>query len=362
MTALASGAPATVLVVDDSAAQRRFLRTAVEVDPGFSVVGEARSGREAVALVTRLRPSVVLMDLDLPLGTGLDAIERIMSAHPTPILGYSAHPNGVAPGQQGSRALEAIAAGAVDVLATPAPDDRGALDGYADVLRRRLRVCARVRVITHPRGRLRVAATGQATAAHADQRDSTVSLVAIGASTGGPQALLQVLAALPADLGAAVLVVQHMAEGFMSGLASWLDDLLPMTVAVGAGQTRLLPGTVTLAPSGANLLVLDSRLRVASTPPDPGQFHVPGIDATLHSIASAVGSEAVGVLLTGMGRDGAAGLLAMRSSGALTLGQDEATSTVYGMPAAAYQLGAVERQLPLPAIGPAILAAVRGGR
>jgi len=122
---------------------------------------------------------------------------------------------------------------------------------------------------------------------------------------------------------------------------------------------RLAPGNVTLAPSGGNLLVQDDRLRVLVTPPEPGQFHVPGIDATMHSVADALGPDAVGVLLTGMGRDGAAGLLAMRARGAFTIGQDEATSAVYGMPAAAAALGAVDRQLPIEAIGPALREALQ---
>ena len=363
--------PVHVVVVDDSAVQRRFLRAAVEAEGDFTVVGEARNGKEAVALVARLKPAAVLMDLDLPVMSGIEAIERIMSASPTPILVYSAF----VAGANSDNALEALAAGAVDVLAKPGPDDTGSLDDYAAVLRRKLRVAARVRVITHPRGRLRSQGMSGQTASlgggirrpltaaprppdpSLPARDS-LKLVAIGASTGGPQALLTLLGQLPEDLGQAVLVVQHMAEGFIPGLASWLDGLVPMPVVVGESGRRLAPGTITIAPSGGNLLVQDDRLRVLCTPPEPGQFHVPGIDATFESIARALGPEALGVLLTGMGRDGAAGLLSMRERGALTIGQDEATCAVYGMPAAAYALGAVERQLPLPEIGPALLSAL----
>ncbi len=364
----------TVVIVDDSTVQRRFLRAAIEADPGFSVVGEARNGREAVALVARLRPNAVLMDLDLPVMGGIEAIERIMAGSPTPILVYSAFVSGA----NSANALEALAAGAVDVLAKPGPDDTGTLEQYAADLRRTLRVAARVRVITHPRGRLRsqgMAGTapalgggtrrplavplGDAEELHdRDGPGSTVKLLVVGASTGGPQALLTVLRQLPVGLCQAVLVVQHMAEGFIPGLVSWLDGLVPLPVVVGGSGRRLEPGTITIAPSGGNLIVNDDRLRVLCVPPAPGQFHVPGIDATFDSVARALGPDAVGVLLTGMGRDGAAGLLAMRERGALTLGQDEATSTVYGMPAAAYALGAVERQLPLEQIGPAVLTAL----
>jgi two-component system chemotaxis response regulator CheB len=365
----AHSSAASVVVVDDSAVQRRFLRAAVEAEGDFAVVGEARNGKEAVALVDRLRPTAVLMDLDLPVMSGIEAIERIMSSTPTPILVYSAFVGDA----DSDNALEALAAGAVDVLAKPRPDDAGTLDEYAAVLRTKLRVAARVRVITHPRGRLRAQGmTGTAPLLGGGLRrplpvtpaprppgvdeSQHVRLIAVGASTGGPQALLALLGELPADLEPAVLVVQHMADGFIPGLASWLDGLVPLPVVVGESGRRLAPGTVTIAPSGSNLLVQDNRLRVLCTPPGPGQFHVPGIDASFESVAAALGPDAIGVLLTGMGRDGAVGLLAMRERGALTLAQDEATSAVYGMPAAAVALQAVDRQLPLDEIAPCLLS------
>lgn len=342
--------------------RRRAVLAALDGDPDFTVVGEGRSGREAVALVARLRPSAVLLDLDLPGTSGLAAIEQIMASNPTPILVCSATEGGADSGH----ALEALAAGAVDVLTRPPAGDAPALELHLLAVRRELRVCARVRVITHPRGRLRQAVlAGTALPGGdpapqeppaCDRPDTGVRLVVVGASTGGPQALLTVLSALPGDLEQAVLVVQHMADGFVPGLATWLDGLVPATVVVGASGRRLVPGTITIAPSGGNLLVQDDRLRVLVTPPAPGQFHVPGVDATFHSVAEALGPEAVGVLLTGMGRDGALGLKAMQSRGAATIGQDEATSAVYGMPAAAYALGAVDDQLPVDRIAAALLA------
>jgi two-component system, chemotaxis family, protein-glutamate methylesterase/glutaminase len=351
-----------IVVVDDSPVHRRFLRAAVDASADLTVVGEARNGKEAVALVARLRPAAVLMDLDLPVMTGLEAIERIMAASPTPILVYSAHVNG----DESANALEALAAGAVDVLAKPGPDDVTSLDDYADQVRRRLRVAARVRVITHPRGKLRSRGIPVAGALggpapvmpvaidEADVRKG-VRLIAIGASTGGPQALHTVLKEMPHDLDQAVLVVQHMAEGFIPGLVSWLDQLVPLPVVQGQSGRRLEPGIITIAPSGSNLLVQDDRLRVLCVPPEPNQFHVPGIDQCFGSIAAALGPDAIGVLLTGMGRDGAVGLKAMRDCGAATLGQDEATSTVYGMPQAALALDAVDRQVGIDEVTPVLL-------
>jgi two-component system chemotaxis response regulator CheB len=366
-----------VLVVDDSPVQRRFLRTAIAADPAFRVVGEARNGREAVALVDRLRPAIVLMDLDLPVMNGIEAIERIMASHPTPIVVYSAYVDG--PDSPNARA--ATAAGAVDIVAKPAPGEHVGLEDYARDLRSKLRVASRARVITHPLGRLRQSGFSKSTngAAVVTNRSGPVRetkaemptlpvqitalsdpvrVVVIGASTGGPQALAQLLTALPADFEPAVLVIQHMADGFIESLAGWLNEMSALNVAVGESGRKLEPGTVTVAPSGLNMFVHDRRLRVTCSAPPPSQFHVPGIDTTFRSVADNVGADAIGVLLTGMGRDGAVGLKAMHDRGATTIAQDEATSAVYGMPAAAVALGAVNFTLPLPAIAPALLSLI----
>jgi two-component system chemotaxis response regulator CheB len=368
----------TVVVVDDSAVQRRFVRSALADDGLLEVVGEARNGRDAVALVERLQPSAVLMDLHLPVMNGIEAIERIMAVRPTPIVVYSSFVDG----DDRDNATGAIAAGAIDVMQKPGPDDRGDLESYAELLRQRLRVAGRVRVITHPRGRLGVTRATVSTRRLGDGPPrpqtpqprrpeppagvssprsgggsavarSAVDVLAIGASTGGPQALATLLAELPERTATALLVVQHMADGFIDGLAAWLDGLCPLPVRVGENGRRLAPGSVTVAPSGLNLIVYDG-LRVTTEQPPPTQYHVPGIDATFGSVATACGSRAAGVLLTGMGRDGAAGLKAMREAGAHTIAQDEETCAVYGMPAAAMALGAAAEQLPLREICEAI--------
>ncbi len=188
-------------------------------------------------------------------------------------------------------------------------------------------------------------------------RKARPAVVAIGASTGGPPALATILRELPGDLDAAVLIVQHMAEGFLDGLARWLDEASPLVVQVAADGDRLHPGHVYLAPAGRNML-LRPGYRLELTEPDVGQFHVPGVDATFHSVARVCGRRAVGVLLTGMGRDGAVGLQAIRTAGAATIGQDESTCVVYGMPAAARALGAVDAELPLTEVAAAIVARV----
>ena len=367
-------APVSVVVVDDSSVQRRFVRMVIESDPGLALVGEARTGGDALALVERLRPQVVLMDLHLPVMNGIEAIERIMAVRPTPILVYSSFVDG----DDRDNAAAALAAGAVDVMAKPGSPDGGPanLDQYAEGLRRRLRLVGRVKVITHPRAKLggagarlsthrlrrptdlAPAAEAQRTAAPPAPGDPglaarRVKVIAVGASTGGPQALATLLSELPAELEPAIVVVQHMADGFIEGLAGWLDGMCPLPVSVGSSGKRLQPGTVTIAPSGLNLVVHD-QLRVTTQEPPRSQYHVPGIDVTFGSVADAVGADAVGLLLTGMGRDGAAGLKRMRDRGAFTIAQDEETSAVYGMPAAAMAIGAVDRQLPLGEIGAAL--------
>jgi two-component system chemotaxis response regulator CheB len=308
---------------------------------------------------------------------GLEAIERIMATRPTPIVVYSSFVDG-ADRENGAAAL---AAGAIDVLAKPGPNDSARLEEYADALRQRLRVAGRVRVITHPRHKLamnsdaavstrRLGATGTAEATDAPPKqrvspdlpmDRTLQvlaerdfeILAIGASTGGPQALATLLGDLPSTTSTAIIVVQHMADGFMEGLVHWLDEVCSLPVMLGASGKRLQPGTVTIAPSGLNLIVHE-HLRVTTHTPPPTQYHVPGIDATFGSVADTFGSRAAGALLTGMGRDGALGLKRMRDRGGLTIGQDESTSAVYGMPAAAKSVDAVDLQLPLPEISIAL--------
>jgi chemotaxis response regulator CheB len=289
----------------------------------------------------------------------------------------------------------AIAAGAVDVV--------GALDvapgspEYAHIVMRHLKVASRVRVITHPRGRLRgrgirgpavaepstprdtvdnrqhlrqvresdaVPVSKELIERHVQQRGGPPTrspkgplIVAIGASTGGPPALATILADLPADLPAAVLVVQHMAEGFVEGLARWLDGVCPLPVVVAVDGERVQPGQVYLAPANQNLL-LRPGYRLALLDPPLGQYHVPGVDVTFRSAAEVSRRHTVGALLTGMGRDGAAGLKILRDVGAFTIGQDESTSVVWGMPAAAQEADAVDLELPLSAISQAIVTAV----
>ncbi len=382
------GAPVLVAVIAGTKTRIKVLEKLLN-QPGIVVCGSAQDPVAAEELIVSARPAAVLLDLDLWSG-GLEAIERIMANRATPI---------VVIGPAAKHPEAAIAAGAVDVV--------GALDvtpgspEYAHMVMRHLNIASRVRVITHPRGRLRgrgvrgpasqspaqpiePAMNGGTIADSSARKEERVApnahsperirrhvtsrprpvpqrqgplVVAIGASTGGPPALATILSQLPADLPAAVIVVQHMAEGFVEGLGRWLDGVCAIPVVVAVEGERLQPGQVYLAPANQNLVVRPG-FRVGLTDPPPGQYHVPGVDVTFRSVAQVSGQYAVGALLTGMGRDGAAGLKVMRDIGAFTIGQDESTSVVWGMPAAAQEVDAVDLELPLPAIGQAIVAAV----
>jgi two-component system chemotaxis response regulator CheB len=350
--------PLVVVVVAESRIRTRALRGLL-AGPGFSVAADACSAVAAEAAVVTHQPDAVLLDL-APDGGGIEAIERIMGTRPTPI---------VVCGEMAEHAPDAFAAGAVDVI--------GELDAsplspqYASAVQRHIKVASRVRVITHPRNRLRaqgvlserapLVSTPRPVIEAPPAPESGVRVIVIGASTGGPPALAAILADLPADLNVPVLVVQHMADGFVEALARWLDETSPMPVVMATHGRRLVPGTVHVAPAGMNTVLRRGLLVELRTPPD-GQFHVPGVDAAFTSAATICGADAIGVLLTGMGRDGAIGLRKMYDLGGLTIGQDEPTCVVWGMPAAALALGAVERELPLAGIAAAIVGAVRSRR
>ena len=369
--------PVSAVVVAGTHVRLARLASLLET-AGIEVLGLAKTVDEAVEQVGSRGPDTVLLDLALAAG-GLDVVERVMANCATPI---------VLTGAAAEQAAEALSAGAVDCVA-PGTESLGP-SVYSRALARHLGVASRVRVITHPRGRLRerglaaqaarvtigaeasarasaptrpgapaptagTTPTGAGSGASLGGRRTPV--ICIGASTGGPPALASILGSLPTDLAVPVLVVQHMAEGFVEGLARWLDGVVDLPVSVALNGDRLRPGHVVLAPSDGNLVV-EPGLRVRIDDPRPGQFHIPEIDTTFASVAEVCRDRAVGVLLTGMGRDCAAGMLAMRRMGAFTIGQDEGTSAVWGMPAAAASLDALAVELPLPEIAAGIVDAV----
>ncbi|GAA0807724.1 chemotaxis-specific protein-glutamate methyltransferase CheB [Spirilliplanes yamanashiensis] len=330
-----------VLVVEDSLTMRHHLRASLERDPDLEVVGEAVDGQSAVEACARLRPDVVTMDIMLPGMNGLAATEHIMAETPTPILVVSS-----ADRHELFTTYDALAAGAVDVLEKPHGDDSDATWGQR--LCYAVRLVSRIRVITHPRARLdgRRRETLPVPAV-LPEPSSPLSVIAVGASTGGPGAITQLLRALPSSVDTPVLVVQHIAasEPFAVAFSDWLGGNLDRPVAYARDGQSLAAATgrVVLAPPDRHLTVEHGVLRLGDGP--PRHSCRPAVDNLFESVAREAGATAAGCLLTGMGRDGAAGLLALRRAGAVTFAQDEASSIVYGMPREAALLGAAAHVL-----------------
>ncbi len=335
-----------VLIADDSSLARGLLRTFLENEKDIEVVGEAANGRQAVEQVRELRPSLVTMDLEMPVMSGLEAIEEIMCSKAVPILVVSS----VADAQN---ALEAVARGALEVVGKPEYTPELAADFVAKV-----RMLAGVSVIT--RMRPRTATVSEMPAAPAIAAASSVpavnyrQIIAIASSTGGPQALAQILPALPADFPCPVLIAQHISVGFAQGMADWLNSLCALPVQLGHEGELVLPGTVYISPSEHHMVVTPNR-RLALQERLSNDLYRPSCDTLLQSVAGVFGPKAIGIILTGMGHDGAAGLAAIRAAGGMTIGQDEASSVIYGMNRVAIEQGAAQQVLPLDKIAPAMI-------
>jgi two-component system chemotaxis response regulator CheB len=343
-----------VLIVDDSAFFRRRIREQLEHTGEVMIAGEASNGREAVELAAGLRPDLITMDVAMPLLDGISAVREIMRDHPTDILMVSALT------RDGARAtLDALHAGAVDFLAKQGgigrpgePPDVGGLGSRVISIARRKRG-------RHLAGQLGSCAPITSTAAsgkaHGGCRRDTIRLVAIGASTGGPVAVQQVLGRLPADYPYPVLVGVHMPAEFTRTFAERLDSVCAIAVRHAADHDALLPGRALIAPGGRQTMVEASArgLRVRVVPGDD-QLYRPSIDILFGSAARALGNAVHAVVLTGMGADGAAGARLLKERGSSVWSQDQASSVIFGMPHAVAKAGYSDRVLALGDIGPAL--------
>jgi two-component system chemotaxis response regulator CheB len=321
-----------VLVAEDSAVVREYLLYLLDKAVGLRVVGAARDGLEAVEQTKRLKPDVILMDVHMPRLNGYDATRRIMEEAPTPIVMISASFNRDEVGMT----FEALKAGALTVLEKPCGPDHPQQTEQARQLVETLRLMAEVKVIRRwPRRSVPPTALG----APSDRR---IRIIAFGASTGGPAVTAEILEKLPRGFEIPLLLVQHIAPGFVGGLAEWLNGQTPLTVKLAEPGEPVRPGTVYLAPDQRQMGVSrDERIRLTNGEAAEDGFS-PSASYLFRSVAEAYQRSAAGILLTGMGRDGAAGLLRLREVGGLTVAQDKESSVIFGMPAEAVRLGAAE--------------------
>ncbi|MBX0326760.1 chemotaxis-specific protein-glutamate methyltransferase CheB [Oscillochloris sp. ZM17-4] len=367
--------PLRILIVDDSALMRRMIRAMLDRDPDLTVVGEAADGREAIARAAELRPDLITLDVRMPVMDGVETTRQIMAYQPTPILVLTASLSRY----DIDITFQMLGAGALDVMEKPQLSDGAALERARIALVRKIKLLARVKVVTHLRGRRKqnvelsmvngelpnkqATATspslgGTSTTDHSPFtiQHSPFPVVVIGASTGGPGVVRQILAGLPRGYGAAVVVVQHIAQGFSAGMVEWMAGSSALPIMLADAGAAIRPGQVIVAPDRVDLLLDDKgRVKLSAL---PLLLQRPAIDITMQSVAEAYGPLATGVLLTGMGRDGALGMRSIRRAGGYTIAQDEASCTIFGMPKAAIDLGAAHVVLPPDKIIEALIARV----
>jgi two-component system chemotaxis response regulator CheB len=328
-----------VVLTDDSSLARGLLRSFLENDGDIEVVGEAANGAEAVRLAVELEPDLVTMDLEMPVMGGMDAITEIMATRAVPILVVSSV-------NDAKNAYAAVARGALDAMNKPEIDAAAGAEFVAKV-----KMLSQIRVITHLRSRSSaipstaadhsISIASPPTAAPSDNQ----RIFAIASSTGGPQALALILGMLPAAFPSAILISQHIADGFAPGMAEWLAGVCKLPVHLAREGEAVIAGTVYVSPSETNLAVTPSR-RITLAPRLLGEIYHPTCDVMLASVAAVYGRQGIGIILTGMGSDGAAGMEKIRQGGGATLAQDEASSVIFGMNKIAIERGGVQQVLP----------------
>lgn len=345
--------PIKVLVVDDSALIRALLKEIIQSDPELQFVGQAPDAYVARDLIKQLNPDVLTLDIEMPRMDGLTFLEKLMRGRPMPVLMISSLTE-----EGGEATLRALELGAVDFVAKPKLGIREGMQAYAEEICYKLKVASRARIGLPP-----VTSAQTPGAPRSDQPRpiiGTEKLFAIGASTGGTEAIKEVLLGMPPDCPG-IVITQHMPPGFTRSFAERLDRLSRIRVVEAAGGERILPGHAFLAPGDKHLLVERSGANYVTRLSDaePVRRHKPAVDPMFRSVAQCAGRNVIACLLTGMGKDGAQGMLEIRQAGGYTIAQDEASCVVYGMPREAVALGATEESLPLAEIAEAMLAQAR---
>lgn len=345
--------PIRVMIVEDSLVIRHLLAHIIARDPRLTVAAAVTSAEEALQEIHRVKPDVVSMDIRLPGMDGLEATRRIMTERPTPIVVIA----GAVDDPSLNISMNALRAGALSVVEKPVGLGNAAYEEVADRICTQLYIMSQVAVV-----RRRVVPGREPPEASAEPTDDGAgfrpTVVGIAASTGGPPALAKLLGALPGDFALPILVVQHMGAAFMDGFASWLDGVVPLAVGVARDGEFPAGGRVYVAPGDRHLgLAPSGALRISAEAPIGSQR--PSATILFRSMATAAGPRGCGIVLTGMGEDGAEGLAELRRAGGYTVAEDESTTVVYGMPAAAVRLGAARASLPLDLIAPRLLRLVR---
>ena len=339
--------PIRVVIVDDSSLMREMLTAILGAEPGIEVAGSARDPYEARELIKHTNPDVITLDVEMPRMDGLSFLEKIMTLRPTPVVMVSSLT------QEGSdAAVRALELGAVECVAKPAGSEGHRIEEMAAELIGKIRVAATARLT------MRRPVSTANTLPTPKRAGSGTRFIAIGASTGGVERIRDVLAVMPPDCPP-IVITQHMGPSYVPSFAARLDKQTPPNVRLATHGARLAQGVVYIAPGDRHLAIAkDSQgfhCRIEDSPAVSG--HRPSVDVLFHSVAACAGANAVGVILSGMGRDGASGMLAMRQAGAYTIGETESSCVVYGMPRAAREAGAVAVELPLAQIPAEMLRA-----
>lgn len=340
-----------VLVVDDSPLMCKLLTTVMNADPQILVVAVANNGKEAVELVPRLQPDIITMDMDMPVMDGLEATKQIMAYHPTPILIVSSSVFKL--GME--KVFKAISHGALDVI------DKSELEFIGDkksgeTLIAKIKFLTSVRVMDQSLVKFRHERS--IVDLKAPKKKVSDKIVAIVASTGGPQALLKILQRLPEDFPCGIVIVQHITSGFLSGLVDWLAKECNIQVKIGEDSEEIRPGVAYIAPDSFHMRVKEGgKISLSDEPANNG--HRPSGDVLLESVAKTYGKGGVAAILTGMGRDGAMGMKAIKQSQGITVAQNEESCVVFGMPNAAIEMKVIDKVLPLERIAEEIVLMVR---
>lgn len=327
--------PIRVLVVDDSMMFRNLLVQGLDSDPNIEVVAQAQDAYEARDAIIKYKPDVMTLDVELPRMSGIEFLRKLMPQYPLPVVMISS---------LSDKVFDALDAGAVDFVNKPNNMNKEQLNEFlTQELAAKVKIASTAKV-----GKHKFAETGPISAHISANKDR---IVAIGASTGGTEAIYEVVSRFKRDIPG-VVIVQHMPPGFTKMYADRLNNQCEVAVKEAKTGDRVLPGQVLIAPGDRHmrLVKMSDGYQVECNGTDRVNGHCPSVEVLFNSVARVAGKNAVGVILTGMGGDGAKGLLAMRNAGAQTIGQDEATCVVYGMPKVAYDLGAVQYRMPLPSI------------